>query len=150
MSKKKKEDREWKTGEKLGIKGTVKAALDHHPDIFSKDGKDGKLNPYAIFTAMKKKKGMTPHYKNQESTLKGKSEKKKAFKEFLERRDPKLLLEMRYLLPGDRVRLTYEFNKTGEITSIVPGNGKPGEEWYFINFDDGSEDRCQIQDIERE
>jgi hypothetical protein len=84
-----KKKKEWKTGKKLGIKGTVKAALDHHPEKFSKDGKNGKLNPYAIFTAMKKKGKMTPHYKNQPSTLKGKPKKKSKFKEWLEIREEK-------------------------------------------------------------
>lgn len=74
-----KKKKEWKAGAKLGIKGTVKAALDHHPDKFSKTGEKGKLNPYAIFTA-KAKKGMKPHYKNQKSTLKGAPKKKAEFK----------------------------------------------------------------------
>lgn len=96
--KKKKKDREWKFGK--GIKGTVKAALDHHPEKFSKEAckkggkKGGKLCPYAVFAA-KKKEGFTPHYKDQPSTLKGKPKKKKkyknecvSFKEWLEQRDP--------------------------------------------------------------
>ena len=44
-----KKKKEWKTGKKLGIKGTVAAALQNHPDKFGKG--PGKLNPYAIFTA---------------------------------------------------------------------------------------------------
>jgi len=81
---KKAKKKEWKTGTKLGIKGTVKAALDHHPDKFGKG--PGKLNPYAIFTA-KAKKGMTPHYKNQASTLEGTPKKKKKFEEWLKLRE---------------------------------------------------------------
>ena len=74
----KKKKKEWKTGAKLGIKGTVKAALDHHPDKFGKG--PGKLNPYAIFTA-KAKKGM------KTSTLKGTPKKKKKFQEWLQIRE---------------------------------------------------------------
>ena len=82
MAKKK---REWKAGK--GIKGTVKAALDHHPEKFSKEAcgkkkKGGKLCPYAIFTA-KKKEGMESHYKDQPSTLEGKPKKKKKFREWV-------------------------------------------------------------------
>ena len=78
--------KEWKTGKKLGIKGTVKAALDHHPDKFGKG--PGKLNPYAIFTA-KAKKGMKTKYKNQASTLKGTPQKKAKFKEWMQVREEK-------------------------------------------------------------
>ena len=91
MAKKEKRSKEWKTGKKLGIKGTVRAALLHHPDKFSTSGKKGKLNPYAVFTA-KAKEGMETHYKNQKSTLKGKPKKKKKYKEWsewLQQRDPK-------------------------------------------------------------
>lgn len=88
----KKKEKEWKWGEKEGIKGTVRAAITHHPDKFDAKCKDpDRLCPYAIFTAMKKK-GMKPHYKDQESTLKGEPKKKekyknehfKTFREFLE------------------------------------------------------------------
>jgi hypothetical protein len=88
MAKKK----EWKAGK--GWKGTVKADLDHHPEKFSKEAckkggsKDGKLCPYAVFSAMKKK-GATPHYKDQKSTLTGKPKKKKTFKEYVEEREKK-------------------------------------------------------------
>ena len=83
--KTKKRNREWKTGEKLGIKGTVAASL-KHKDIFSTTGEKGKLNPYAIFTA-KAKKGMKTKYKNQASTLEGTPKKKKKFQEWLEVRE---------------------------------------------------------------
>src|SRR5262245_28561728 len=74
----KKKDREWKGGK--GIKGTVRAAITHHPDKFDADCKDpNRLCPYAIFTAMKKK-GFESHYKDQKSTLKGKPRKKAKFK----------------------------------------------------------------------
>jgi hypothetical protein len=67
-----------------GWRGTIKAALDHHPDKFSKEackkkGKGGKLCPYAIFTK-DKEEGKTPHYKEQPSSVKGTPHKKKEFK----------------------------------------------------------------------
>jgi ribosome modulation factor len=66
-----------------GWRGTIKAALDHHPDKFSKEAcgkkKSGKLCPYAVFTAMKEK-GDTPHYKEQPHTTSGTPHKKKEFK----------------------------------------------------------------------
>lgn len=63
-------------------KGTIRAAITHHPEKFDPkaSGKGSKLNPYAIFTALKKK-GATPHYKSQETTLKGKPEKKEKYKD---------------------------------------------------------------------
>ena len=74
-----KKDKEWKAGK--GIKGTVRAAITHHPDKFDADCKDpDRLCPYAIFSAMKKK-GFEPHYKDQKSTLKGEPKKKAKFKE---------------------------------------------------------------------
>lgn len=67
-----------------GWRGTIKAALDHHPEKFSKEackGKDpGKLCPYAIFTK-KKKEGGTPHYKEQPHTTSGTPKKKEEFKD---------------------------------------------------------------------
>jgi len=79
-------DKEWKFGK--GFKGSVKAALDHHPDKFDKDCKDpDKLCPYAVFASMKKK-GYESHYEDQKSTLKGKPKKKKKFKEWLEENYP--------------------------------------------------------------
>lgn len=72
-------DKNWKGGK--GIKGTVRAAITHHPDKFDADCKDpGKLCPYAIFSAMKKK-GFESHYKDQKSTLKGTPKKKAKFKD---------------------------------------------------------------------
>ena len=70
-----KKKREWKYGR--GMKGTIRAAILHHPDKFDPKCKDpDRLCPYAIFSAMKKK-GFTPHYKDQESTVKGKPKHKK-------------------------------------------------------------------------
>ena len=80
-----------------GWRGTIAAALQHHPEKFSKeackkDGDSGKLCPYAIFTD-KKKDGDTPHYKEQPHTTKGKPKKKKEFKNewsfahYVEKRD---------------------------------------------------------------
>lgn len=85
LNESKKKPREWKAGK--GWKGSTKAALDHHPDKFSKEAcktgyKGDKLCPYAIMQAMKKK-GYDSHYKDQPSTLKGKPKKKKTFKEWL-------------------------------------------------------------------
>ena len=67
----------WKFGKKHGIRGTVSAALKHHPEKFSTDDPK-KLNPYAVFTAMEKKKkgGIESSYKDQPTTSK-KSPKKK-------------------------------------------------------------------------
>lgn len=79
-----------------GWRGTIKAALDHHPDKFSKEAcgkkKSGKLCPYAVFTAMKKK-GDTPHYKEQPHTTSGTPHKKKGFAEYVAQRDAELLEE---------------------------------------------------------
>ena len=81
--------KEWKFGK--GWKGSTRAALEKHPDKFSKEAcklspgerkKSGKLCPYAIMASMKKK-GAESHYKDQPSTLKGKP-KHKSFKEWLE------------------------------------------------------------------
>lgn len=67
-----------------GWRGTIRAALAHHPEKFSKEackGKDpGKLCPYAIFTK-KKKEGGTPHYKEQPHTTSGTPKKKAEFKD---------------------------------------------------------------------
>ena len=91
-----KKGKTWKFGKKHGIRGTVAAALKHHPDKFSKTGEDGKLNPYAVFTAMEKKKGgIKSTYKDQPTTSKKAPKKKKkkkekkheSFKEYLERRE---------------------------------------------------------------
>jgi hypothetical protein len=81
MAKKKK--KEWKFGK--GWKGSTKAALDHHPEKFSKEackhkGKGEKLCPYAIMAA-NKEKGAESHYEDQPSTLEGKPKKKKKYKE---------------------------------------------------------------------
>lgn len=62
---------------KKGWRGTVAAMLQHHPEKFGK-GK-GKLNPWAIAHSMAKK-GYKAHYKDQESSLKGKPHKKKNLK----------------------------------------------------------------------
>jgi len=86
---KKKKEREWKFGEKEGIKGTVRAAITHHPDKFDAKCKDpDRLCPYAIFTAKKEKEDFEPHYKDQDSTLKGKPKKKAKFKEWVESNHP--------------------------------------------------------------
>lgn len=78
----KKKDRDWKFGDQEGIKGTVRAAIKHHPDKFDAKCKDpDKLCPYAIFTAKKEKEDFTPHYKQQKSTLKGEPEKKEKYKD---------------------------------------------------------------------
>ena len=50
--------------------------------------------------------------------------------------------------PGQRVRHTSEFTKTGEITTIVPGNGT--FHWYFVLWDNGSEDRYVAEELELE
>lgn len=67
-----------------GWRGTIAAALQNHPDKFSKEacGKKikGKLCPYAVFTK-KKEEGDTPHYKEQPSTEKGTPKKKEEFKD---------------------------------------------------------------------
>jgi hypothetical protein len=64
---------------KKGWKGTVRAMLTKHPDKFSKDGEDGKMNPWAIAHSMANK-GAKSHYKDQESSLEGKPEKKEKYK----------------------------------------------------------------------
>ena len=86
-----------------GFRGTIRAALTHHPDKFSKEAckkstterkKSGKLCPYAIFTA-KKEKGAKAHYKELPHTTEGSPEKKEkykneavlSFKEYVEQRD---------------------------------------------------------------
>lgn len=80
------EAKEWKFGN--GIKGTVRAAITKHPDKFDSECKDkDRLCPYAVFSAMKKK-GFTPHYKDQKSTVKGKPQKKfEEFRVWLEEED---------------------------------------------------------------
>ncbi len=70
---------------KEGWRGTVRAMLTHHPEKFSKkackEGGDGdKLCPWAIAHSMDKKDA-EPHYKDQESSLKGTPHKKKKFKD---------------------------------------------------------------------
>ncbi len=70
-----------------GWRGTIKAALDHHPEKFSKEAckhkgkpkKGGKLCPYAVFTK-KKEEGDIPHYKEQPHTTSGTPHKKEKFK----------------------------------------------------------------------
>jgi len=72
-----------------GFRGTIRAAMTHHPDKFSKEAckmspgerkKSGKLCAYAIFTAQKKE-GDKPHYKDQPHTTKGAPEKKAKYKD---------------------------------------------------------------------
>jgi len=67
-----------------GWRGTIKAALDHHPDKFSKEACKkkikGKLCPYAVFTK-KKEEGDEPHYKEQPHTTEGTPKKKPEFKD---------------------------------------------------------------------
>jgi hypothetical protein len=70
---------------KKGWRGTVAAMLQKHPDKFSKaackKGYEGdKLCPWAIAHS-KAKEDAEPHYKDQESSLKGKPKKKKKFEE---------------------------------------------------------------------
>ena len=79
-----KKGKTWKEGKKRGIRGTVAAALKDHPETFDEDDPD-KLNPYAVFTAMDKKKkgGIESHYKDQPTTSKKTPKKKKGFKEWL-------------------------------------------------------------------
>jgi hypothetical protein len=60
-----------------GWRGTIRAMLTRHPDRFGTG--PGKLNPYALAWAMKKK-GHKPGYEDQESSLKGKPKKKKGKK----------------------------------------------------------------------
>lgn len=96
-----KKGKTWKFGKKAGVRGSVSAALKHHPDKFSKEackkGGDGdKLCPYAIFSAMAKKKKVKSTYKDQPTTSKKAPKKKKklkenSFVEYLSRRNPKLL-----------------------------------------------------------
>lgn len=66
-----------------GWRGTIRAALTHHPEKFSKEACKkrikGKLCPYAIFTK-KKKEGDEPHYKEQPHTTSGTPKKKEEFK----------------------------------------------------------------------
>ena len=49
---------------------------------------------------------------------------------------------------GDRVRLTTDFRKTGEVINAVPGDGRTP--WYYVKFDDGTHDRYMSDDLERE
>lgn len=91
-----------------GWRGTIRAALTHHPEKFSKEackGKDsGKLCPYAVFTN-KKKEGDTPHYKEQPETTSGTPKKKAEFKDesfaaYVEQRDKKKSKKMSIDLTG--------------------------------------------------
>lgn len=47
---------------------------------------------------------------------------------------------------GDRVYCTVN-SKFGEVTTRVPGNGTIP--WYFVTFDDGTEDRFTKEDLEK-
>jgi hypothetical protein len=49
---------------------------------------------------------------------------------------------------GQRVRSKDYWNKTGEITCMVPGDGRTP--WYFVLWDDGSEDRYTAEELESE
>jgi hypothetical protein len=60
-----------------GFHGTVRAMKTKHPEKFGP--KAGTKNPYALAWAMKNK-GFEPHYKEQETSMKGKPELKKKFK----------------------------------------------------------------------
>jgi hypothetical protein len=65
-----------------GWHGTARAMITKHPEKFQEPGekkKTGEINPYALAHAMEKK-GAEPHYKEQETSLKGKPEKKEKFK----------------------------------------------------------------------
>lgn len=65
-----------------GWHGTTRAMITKHPEKFQEPGekkKPGEINPWALAHSMKKK-GAEPHYKEQETSLKGKPEKKKKFK----------------------------------------------------------------------
>lgn len=46
---------------------------------------------------------------------------------------------------GQRVCLAGAF-KLGEVTGMVPGDGKTP--WYFVRWDDGSEDRYTADELE--
>ena len=37
--------------------------------------------------------------------------------------------------------------RTGEVTGMVPGNGRPESEWYYVAWDDGDRDRHQRDQI---
>lgn len=80
----------WKFGKKHDIRGTVAAALKHHPDKFSTTDSD-KMNPYAIFTAKEKetKGGIESHYKDQPTTSKKAPKKKAEFKDEDKKEDKK-------------------------------------------------------------
>jgi hypothetical protein len=43
--------------------------------------------------------------------------------------------------PGDRVLVA---GQAGEVMTCVPGSGEP---WYFVQFQDGTEDRFQARDL---
>lgn len=47
---------------------------------------------------------------------------------------------------GDQVYCSAN-GKYGEVNSCVPGNGSIP--WYFVTFDDGTEDRFTKEDLER-
>jgi hypothetical protein len=65
-----------------GWTGTVRAMIKNHPDKFdpNSDGKDGKINPYALAWSMDKK-GHKPHYKKTKSSTEGNPVKKKKYKD---------------------------------------------------------------------
>jgi len=46
---------------------------------------------------------------------------------------------------GQRVKYGNHF---GEVTSCVPGNGRPESEWYFVAWDDGTSDRYMRDQLE--
>lgn len=48
--------------------------------------------------------------------------------------------------PGDRVRHGRLFYKVGEVTSCVPGDGRTP--WYFVSWEDGTEDRYTGDELE--
>lgn len=47
--------------------------------------------------------------------------------------------------PSQRVRGKYN-GKSGEVTTCVPGNGS--FPWYFVKWDDGTEDRYTESELE--
>ncbi len=48
--------------------------------------------------------------------------------------------------PGDRVRLSSDWRKTGVVETTVPGNGSI--EWYYVRWDDGGYDRHTRDELE--
>jgi hypothetical protein len=47
---------------------------------------------------------------------------------------------------GQRVRSVRDWTKVGEINSMVPGNGSIP--WYYVTWEDGTEDRYTAEELE--